>query len=123
MTRKTLFTVALACLASIALAAIGDLSGKWIGLLKTPDGNSLIIHVVFKVDSDKLTGTTFAEGDPGPLDIREGKIKGNNFSFQVTNQDGTVIPVEGKYVAQGDSVSVNFENEGKFHLTFKRESK
>jgi len=120
MKRKALLTVALAGLVTIAMAAIADLSGKWVGSLKDPDGNDHSIHLVFKVDGEKLTGTAQADGPA--LDIQEGKVTGSDFTFHVTDPEGTVIPVNGKYVAQGDSVSLNFEeNGGKFHLTFKRE--
>ncbi|MBS1524494.1 MAG: hypothetical protein JST19_02530 [Bacteroidetes bacterium] len=120
MRKKTLLTVTLACLAFVAFAAIADLSGKWKGSLKDPDGNDHPIHLVFKVDGDKLTGTAQADGPA--LDIQEGKVTGNDFAFHVTDPDGNVIPVDGKYVAQGDSVSLNFqENGSKFHLTFVRD--
>jgi hypothetical protein len=105
----------------IAAAAVADMSGKWIGSLKDPDGNDHTLHLVFKVDGEKLTGTAQAEGDP--LNIDEGKVTGNDFSFKVTDHQGEVIPVYGKYVAEGDSVSLNFEQNGaKFHLTLKRDA-
>jgi hypothetical protein len=120
MRRKTLLTVALAFVAAIAFAAIADMSGKWGGSLKDPEGNDHQIHLVFKVDGEKLTGTAQAEGDP--LNIEEGKISGDAFSFKVTDPNGNTIPVYGKYVAQGDSLSLNFEESGnKFHLTLKHE--
>ncbi|MBS1532974.1 MAG: glycoside hydrolase [Bacteroidetes bacterium] len=121
MKRKTLLSVALAFVATVALAAIADLSGKWVGSVKDPDGNDHSIHLVFKVDGEKLTGTAQADGDP--QNIEEGKVTGNDFSFKVTTHDGDAIPVYGKYVAEGDSVSLNFEqNGGKFHLTLKRDN-
>jgi len=122
MKRKTLMTSALICLVTICLAAIANMSGKWMGSLKDPDGGDHPVHLVFKVDGDKLTGTAQADGDP--LNIEEGKVNGNDFSFKVTNPQGTVIPVNGKYIAAGDSLSLDFEqNGGKFHLTLKREDK
>lgn len=107
-------------LAAIAFAVISGLSGKWKGSLKDPDGNDHDIHLVFNVDRDTLTGTAQADGDP--LTIENGKVNGNDFTFKVTDPEGNVIPVNGSYIAQGDSVSLNFEeNGGKFHLTLKRE--
>ncbi len=121
MKRRSLITTALVCLVMIAAAAIADMSGKWIGSLKDPEGNDHTLHLVFKVDGGKLTGTAQAEGDP--LNIEEGKMTGDDFSFKVTDTQGAVIPVYGKYVAQGDSVSLNFEENGtKFHVTLKRDA-
>jgi len=122
MKRKTLITAALMCFVTVCLAAIADLNGKWLGSLKDPDGNDHPIHLVFKVDGDKLTGTAQADGDP--LNIEEGKVNGNDFSFKVTDPSGTIIPVDGKYVTAGDSLSLNFEQGGgKFHITLKRDDK
>jgi len=121
MKKKSLITTALVCLTLIVLAAVADLSGKWTASLKDPDGNDHTLHLVFKVDGAKLTGTAQSEGDP--LNIEEGKVTGSDFSFKVTDPQGSVIPVYGKYVAQGDSVSLNFEENGaKFHVTLKREN-
>ena len=122
MKRKILITAAFLCFVTICLAAIADLNGKWMGSLKDPDGNDHQIHLVFKVDGDKLTGTAQAEGDP--LNIEEGKVNGNDYSFKVTDPQGTSIPVNGQYFAAGDSLSLNFEQNGsKFHLTLKRDDK
>ncbi|HVW15229.1 MAG TPA: hypothetical protein VHB54_15465 [Mucilaginibacter sp.] len=121
MKRKTLLTVALACVATFALAAIIDMSGKWKGSLKDPDGNDHQFHLVFNVSGDKLTGTAQAEGDP--LAINDGKITGDDFTFNVKDPDGNVIPVDGKYITQGDSISLNFtENSMKYHVTFVRDN-
>ena len=122
MRRKTLIASLLICLATICFAAIADLSGKWTGSIKDPDGNDHPLHLVFKADGDKLTGT--AQSDEGdPLTINEGKINGNDFTFKVTTPQGDTVPVDGKYIANGDSVSMNFvENSVKFHATLKREN-
>ena len=120
MKRKTLVTAALVCFVMFAFAAIADLSGKWVGAVKDPDGNEHPVHLVLKVEGEKLTGTAQADGDP--LNIDEGKVSGNDFSFKVNPPDGASIPVYGKYIAEGDSVSLNFEeNGGKFHITLKRD--
>jgi hypothetical protein len=122
MKKKALLTTVLACIAALALAAIADLNGKWKASLRDPDGNDHPLHLVFKVDGDKLTGTAQADGPA--LDIQEGKVTGSDFAFHVTDQDGNVIPIDGKYVAQGDSISLNFQDNGaKFHVTFTRDDK
>jgi hypothetical protein len=122
MTRKIFTTAALVCCLMICFAAIADLSGKWTGTITTPDGNALQIHLVFKVDGDKLTGTAQGDGDPMPID--SGKINGNEFSFSQTNAEGTVFKQSGRYYNPGDSVSLNIEfNGNKLHATLKRDDK
>jgi hypothetical protein len=121
MKRKILITASLMFVAAICFAAIADLSGKWTGSIKDPNGNDHSLHLVFKIDGDKLTGTAQSEGDP--LNIQEGKVTGNDFSFKLTDPNGNNIPASGKYITEGDSVSFNFEADGsKFHATLKREN-
>lgn len=113
-------TTALVCCFMVCFAAIADLSGKWTGMIKTPDGNDLRINYVFKVDGDKLTGTAQGDGDPTPID--SGKISGNDFSFSISNPQGAVFKHTGKYY--GDSVSMNINVNGvNIHSTLKRADK
>ncbi|MGZ4001230.1 MAG: hypothetical protein ACXVIY_11400 [Mucilaginibacter sp.] len=122
MKRKALITIALSCCFIVCLAAITGLTGKWKASLKDPEGNDHQFHLSLNADGEKLTGTAQAEGDP--LNIQEGKVTGDDFAFKLTDPEGNVIPVNGKYVTQGDSISLNFEQSGtKFHLTFTRDDK
>ena len=120
MKTKAFITIALICCFVVCLAAtIADLSGKWTGTVRTPDGNDLQLHYVFKVDGDKLTGTGQGDGDPDP--ITDGKINGDDITFKVANAEGRVFPHTGKYYAQGDSIGMDIEVDGaKFHSTLKR---
>jgi hypothetical protein len=120
MKRRIFTTAAFVCCFMVCFAAIADLSGKWTGMIKTPDGNDLRINYVFKVDGDKLTGT--AQGDGSPTSIDSGKISGNDFSFSVSNPQGTVFKHTGRYY--GDSVSMNIDVNGtKIHATLIRDDK
>jgi hypothetical protein len=123
MKRKILTTVALAACFTVCLAAVAGLAGKWKGSLKDPEGNDHQFHLVINpIDGDKLTGTAQAEGDP--LAINDGKITGDNFSCNVKDPEGNVIPIDGKYIAAGDSISLNFtERDVKYHVTFVRDDK
>jgi hypothetical protein len=120
MKTKTFITLSLLCCFTICLAAtIADLSGKWTGMVRTPDGNDLQLNYVFKVDGDKLTGTGQGNGEPVP--ISEGKVAGDMITFKVTSNEGETYPHTGKYYAQGDSIGMDIEvNGAKFHSTLKR---
>jgi hypothetical protein len=124
MTRKTLITTTLVACFAVCLAAIaGGLAGKWKSSLTDDEGNTIQLHLVLNVvNGEQLTGTAQAEGDP--LAINDGKINGDSFSCNVKDPNGNVIPIDGKYIAAGDSVSLNFtENNMKHHATFVRDDK
>lgn len=123
MKRKSSITAALICSFVICMAAIfADLNGKWSGNITTPDGQEVTLTYSIKVDGEKLTGT--GESNGNSVNIDEGSLKGDSFTFKVTNSDGMVIPHSGKYYAQGDSVSLNIDYNGmKFHTTLKRDTK
>jgi len=119
MKKRIFTTLALACCFMICLAVVADLSGKWTGIIKIPDGNDIPVTYNFKTDGDKLTGTAGSPEGQGTID--SGKISGNNFSFKVTIGDKT-YPHTGKFYA--DSCGLDIEAEGqKFHVTVKRADK
>lgn len=99
-------------------AAVADLTGAWIGTVKLPDaGNSnFSLRYVFKVDSGKLTGT--AQMPQGEVNITDGMINGNEFSFNVPVPNGNA-PHTGKFY--GDSIALHIVYKGQ-HLqaTLKR---
>jgi hypothetical protein len=123
MKRKIFITATLVCCFAVCLAVVAGLAGKWKGSLKDPEGNDHPIHLIFNViNGEKLIGTAQAEGEP--LAINDGKINGDNFSCNVKDPEGNVIPIDGKYIAAGDSISLNFtENDIKHHVTFVRDDK
>ncbi|MBL0160964.1 MAG: hypothetical protein IPP47_28360 [Bryobacterales bacterium] len=87
---KTLLTVlVIACLvAGVALAA--GIDGKWYSERKMErDGNTMVIKTTFelKADGAKLTGKmvmAMGDMDPRDVEIKDGKIEGNKFSFTTT---------------------------------------
>jgi len=122
MKRKIFITATLVACFAVCLAAVAGLGGKWKGSLKDPDGNEHPLHLVLNVNGEALTGTAQAEGEP--LAINDGKINGDSFSCNVKDPDGNVIPIDGKYITAGDSISLNFtENDMKHHVTFVRDDK
>jgi hypothetical protein len=116
--KKKLFSITtlFVCSALVCLAVFADLTGKWTGSLKTPDGNEFPITYVFKADGNALTGAL--QGQQGEIPITEGKINGNDFSFKL-DFNGTPIVNTGKYYV--DSIGIDSEvNGGKFHVKLKR---
>jgi len=104
LTRQALiFTTILFLAAASALAA--DLSGKWKGNLKGPNGD-LETAMDLKIDGEKLTGTV--TNMYGEEQITEGVVKGDDVSFVVLAGGGQFkIVYKGK--VEGDQV--------KFHVT------
>ena len=118
MKRKIFTTALLSCFAMICLAAavFADLNGKWTGTLSMADGNSFPVSYDFKVDGEKLTGT--AQSPQGDAAVEDGKIKGDEFTFNV-NVNGLEVPHSGKVYA--DSIGMNLTvSEQKLHFTLKR---
>jgi len=123
MKRKLSITALLICSFAICIAAVfADLNGKWSGNAATPDGQEITLIYNIKVDGDKLTGTGESQGNT--VNIEDGSLKGNDFTFKVTNTEGIVIPHSGRYYPAGDSISMNLDFNGmKFHTTLKRDTK
>jgi hypothetical protein len=70
------------------LIRVVDISGPWQTKLKIPDGAELELKYQFKVDGEKLTGSV--ESPAGQIDLREGKIAGDEISYKLTIGDRDV---------------------------------
>ena len=105
MLAKQLRTLALAVLvvtlgAVTALAA--DLNGKWKATVETPRGTQEI-SFDFHVDGATLTGKVTTPR--GESDITDGKIDGDNLSFnQVVNCNGNEMKINYTGKVDGDSI-------------------
>lgn len=116
MNKKNFIAAALLFTCLACFAAITDLNGKWIGAFKTPQGDFPVTYT-FKVDGDKLTGV--AESDQGSIPLTDGKITGNDFSFNVDVQ-GNILKNVGKFY--GDSVTIDIDFSGNnLHANLKRQ--
>lgn len=123
MKRKMLIVPALVGCVMASLAAVfANVNGKWTGTFSGPDGNPIDVTYTLKADGNQLTGEAAAQGITLKLD--SGKINGDDFKFSITNTQGVTIPHVGKYISQGDSISMNVDYQGfKMHSTLKRTDK
>jgi hypothetical protein len=72
-----------------ATAQAADLTGTWTADTVGPDGSSYPLTFTFKQDGSTLTGTV--QGPQGdPIQISNGKVDGNNVSFDVSFNDLTI---------------------------------
>jgi hypothetical protein len=77
------------------------LDGNWKGKMSTPNGDMELLFT-FKANAESLTGAVKSE--MGSIPIENGKINGNNFSFDV-NANGQVISNTG--VLEGNVVKLS----------------
>jgi hypothetical protein len=96
---KTFITVLLLFILSIAGYA-QSLDGNWKGKLNSPNGEMNLLYT-FKVTGDSLSGSVTS--DMGSLPLLNGKVKGNEFSFNI-DINGQVISSTG--VMNGDKIQL-----------------
>jgi hypothetical protein len=77
------------------------IDGKWLGKVSGPEGD-LDLTFTFKVDGDTLTGKN--SSSMGEIDLTNGIVNGNDFSFDVDVQ-GMIISHKCKYL-DDDSIDV-----------------
>jgi hypothetical protein len=102
MMKKLGITLLFFALGSVsALAA--DFNGKWTGDVQGRGGNTMTLTFDFHVDGTTLTGkVTTPRGD---VDISNGKVDGDNISFdQVLNFNGNSVTISYKGAADGDTI-------------------
>jgi hypothetical protein len=122
MTKKLLFvTTILLVVAFVAVAA--DVSGKWTYEAPGRGGNpGRPTTITLKAEGMKLTGTVPGGGGrggggggtpPPDVEISNGKVNGNNVSFEVkrSTQNGDIVT---KYegTVDGDSLKLNITRPG-----------
>ena len=109
---KTRFAAALMFLASTIPAFAADVSGKWTGQLKTPNGE-FSLEFTFKQDGETLSGSVQGpQGDPSP--ISDGKVNGEKLSFTVKVGDGPIV-IHHEGTVSGDTIKLSSKvDEGDF---------
>jgi len=104
--------ILLSVLLSIAVAVwASDVTGKWTALIPGRDGQMRETTFNFKVEGDKLTGTI--SGRQSDFPISEGKVKGDDISFTVTQSfGGNEVKSNYKGKVAGDEIKFTRTREG-----------
>lgn len=86
-----------------------DVSGKWIAQVPGREGQTREQVFNFKVDGDKLTGTTTGfQGNE--IQISDGKVTGDNIAFKVKVEfQGNAIEQNYKGTVSGDEIKMTRE--------------
>jgi hypothetical protein len=87
-----------------AASAGASLAGEWIFTMSTPDG-PVSAPLIVKVDGNKISGR-IARGEDRWLEIENGSVKGNEFSWTVKRDrpNGSTIAYKMSGKVEGDKI-------------------
>jgi len=100
----------LACL-MVTSALAADVAGKWTAQMPGRQGNTQEVTFNFKVDGNTLTGSvTTPRGD---MEFKDGKIDGDNISFNQTfDRGGNTMTITYKGKVNGDTIEFTRQMQG-----------
>jgi len=102
---------AAAILLAAGLAQAADATGKWTAQVPGRDGQTRETTFNFKTDGDKLTGTMSGRG--GDIPIADGKVKGDEITFDVTfNFGGNSVKMDYEGKVAGDEIKFKRHRDG-----------
>ena len=117
--RPLLAFVLFACLLAVPQARAADLTGKWQGMMQTPNGENLEVTLTLQMVGEKLSG--IASSSYGEEKISEGTVKGDDVSFLILAQGGQFrVTYKGKLVGEELKFTVTIGDMGDRQLTVKR---
>jgi hypothetical protein len=92
-------------------ASAADVAGKWVGQMPTRNGDTREATFNLKADGDKLMGTMSGPG--GDIEIKDGKVSGNDISFKVPLEfNGNSFVLIFKGTISGDQIKFTRGREG-----------
>ena len=92
-------------LAFLVAAFAADISGKWRAEFDSQIGQQKYTYDL-KVEGEKITGQAISD-QRGPVEIKEGKISGDNVSFvEMANIQGNDIRIEYTGKVSGDEMKL-----------------
>jgi hypothetical protein len=101
MIRRGLLTLVVA-LGTASVAFGGDVSGRWVGSVDTPDG-PLELTYELKVEGETLSGTVTSA--MGTVALSNGKVSGPKLTYDVQIEMGTITH-EATVNDAGDEIAV-----------------
>ena len=108
-------TSALVLAGTLALQA-ADITGKWTAQVPGRDGQTRETTFDFKVDGEKLTGTTTTPG--GDVPLSDGTVKGDDVAFNVAmNFNGQDVKIIYKGKIAGEEIKFTRQREGGDRVT------
>ena len=111
MTLRSLSLAGAFVLAATLVAHAADITGKWTAQVPGRDGQTRETTFNFKVDGEKLTGTT--TGMNGDVPLSDGTVKGDAVAFNVVaNFNGTDVKIVYKGTVAGDEIKFTRQREG-----------
>ena len=111
MTLRTLSFASAFVLAATLVAQAADVTGKWTAQVPGRDGQTREQTFTFKVEGEKLTGTT--TGRNGDVAITDGTVKGDAIAFTVTmNMGGNDVKILYKGTVAGEEIKFTRQREG-----------
>ena len=112
MKNKMLLIGAVMLMAFTVSSWAADVAGKWIAEAPSGQGTSEIT-LIFKVDGNALTGTLDNSVMPGAIEIKDGKVEGDDVSFHVLRSFGeNEMKVVWKGKVAGDEIKFTRAIEG-----------
>jgi hypothetical protein len=109
--------------AVVAVSAFAaDVNGKWKAKFETPNGQTIESLFDLKAEGANLTGTV--SGRSGETKIQDGKVEGDNITFNVTrnfNGQDVKIAYKGKVEADEIKMTISFGEDRTFDMVAKRE--
>ena len=112
--RVRLMVAAVMCLAlAMPARAADDVQGKWIAKVAGQGQGESAITFVFKVVGETLAGTLNNSQQPGDVELKEGKVSGDQITFSLTrNIGGTDMKVVWKGKLVGNEIKFTRTLEG-----------
>ena len=111
MNLRTLSLAGAFVLAATLVAQAADITGKWTAQVPGRDGQTRETSFTFKVEGEKLTGTT--TGRQGDVAITDGTVKGDAIAFTVVaNMQGAEVKILYKGTVTGEEIKFTRQREG-----------
>jgi hypothetical protein len=113
MKYKLLLLAAAFC--AMAFSQVKNLTGSWVGRLARPNSTDTATFTYDLKQTDAALAGSLIGPDGGAVEVDNGRVAGNTFSFNITEAYGEA-KIEGIYY--GDSIGTNilFPNGKVIHL-------